>query len=140
MIDGCIRFHRAHFLDVLIEHLPEDVAHFGKRLLSYTEDAYGVNLSFADGSSASCDILVGCDGIKSTIRKQMLEKEAAKGKPHLLQHVDPIWSGTMAFRSLIPAERLYQKCGHRHRVMNDATIVRCHFCVASSSTHALAHR
>ncbi|KAH8107255.1 FAD/NAD-P-binding domain-containing protein [Cristinia sonorae] len=121
---GCIRFHRAHFLDVLVDHLPKGVAHFGKRLASYSETAEGVELAFTDGSSASFDVLIGCDGIKSTIRKQMYEEEASKGKPHLLQHVDPIWSGTMTYRSLIPAERLQEVAGHKHRVMDDA-IVYC---------------
>lgn len=121
--DGCVRFHRAHFLDVLVDHLPSGVAHFGKRLASYSENAQNVELHFDDGSSSSCDVLIGCDGIKSTIRKQMYEAEAAKGKPHLLQYIEPIWSGTMVYRSLIPAERLREAVGRRHRVVDDPTIV-----------------
>jgi len=119
---GCIRFHRAHFLDVLVDHLPAGVAHFGKRLSSYTEHDQGVELNFADGSSSSCDVLIGCDGIKSIIRRQMYEEEAAKGKPHMLQYVEPIWSGTMVYRSLVPAQQLREVTGREHRVMKDATI------------------
>ena len=125
MPDGCIRFHRAHFLEVLLRHLPEGVAHFGKRLTSYKEASQGVFLNFADGTSTSCDLLVGCDGIKSTIRKQMYEQEVIKGKPYLEEFVEPTWSGTMIYRALVPAERLANICkGRRHRVMDDATIVR----------------
>lgn len=53
----------------------------------------------------------------------MFEEEGAKGKPSLLQHIDPIWSGYMTYRSLVPAEKLLQVCGQNHRVMDHATIV-----------------
>ncbi|KAI9061735.1 FAD/NAD-P-binding domain-containing protein [Trametes sanguinea] len=113
---GCIRFHRAQFLDVLVDHLPSDVAHFGKRLTSYTTPTINLNepgraseilLHFADGSSATCDLLIGCDGIKSVIRKQMIEDHVHKsgGDPTLLEHIEPIWSGRIAYRGLIPVHR-----------------------------------
>ncbi|THH30822.1 hypothetical protein EUX98_g3390 [Antrodiella citrinella] len=121
--DGCIRFHRAHFLDVLIKHLPEGIAHLKKRLLSYEDTDHGITLNFADGTTASADLLVGCDGIKSVVRKQMYEAEAAKGDPKLLQFIDPVWSGTMIYRALAPAERLFEACnGRRHRIMDDAAV------------------
>ncbi|OBZ70963.1 Salicylate hydroxylase [Grifola frondosa] len=89
---GCICFHRAHFLDVLVEHLPDGVANFGKRLISYSRNGphNSVVLQFADGATAACDILVGCDGIKSTVRKQLLEEKARDGHPELLGLIDPM--------------------------------------------------
>ncbi|THH30135.1 hypothetical protein EUX98_g4064 [Antrodiella citrinella] len=115
---GCVRFHRAHFLDVLVDHLPSGVAHFGKRLASYSEDARMVELRFDDRSSSSCDVLIGCDGIKSTIRKQMYEEAAkARGKPHLLQYIEPIWSGTMPVVVCLMAPSDLQFCGkNKHLV------------------------
>lgn len=67
---------RAHFLDMMIDRLPEGVAQFNKRLLRYElslsdEDA-PVKLYFADGSTHVCDLLIGADGIKSAIRPQLL--------------------------------------------------------------------
>ncbi|KAI0745659.1 FAD/NAD(P)-binding domain-containing protein [Earliella scabrosa] len=129
---GCIRFHRAQFLDVLVDHLPEGVAHFGKRLSSYahTPTAHGrdtqITLYFSDGTTASCDLLVGCDGIKSTIRKQMLEEHVHKrgGDPELLQHIDPVWTGTIAYRGLIPVERLIKPNGKKHRTI-DSPMMYC---------------
>ncbi|KAI0743626.1 FAD/NAD(P)-binding domain-containing protein [Daedaleopsis nitida] len=129
---GCIRFHRAQFLDVLVNHLPEGVAHFGKRLTSYTHSPSTqgrdtqISLTFGDGSKAECDLLVGCDGIKSTIRKQMLEEHVHKrgGDPQVLQCIEPVWSGTIAYRGLIPVERLIKPNGEKHRTI-DTPMMYC---------------
>ncbi|KAI0793194.1 FAD/NAD(P)-binding domain-containing protein [Abortiporus biennis] len=109
--NGCFRFHRAHFLDVFVDHLPPNIAHFGKRLKSYNDHpkSASVGLQFEDGSTALCDLLVGCDGIKSTVRKQMYETKIAEGQPHLSAFVDPVWSGAFIYRSLVPAEQLRKK-------------------------------
>jgi len=119
-VDGCIRFHRAHFLDVLVEHLPDGVANFGKRLQSYTHaDPSGpVTLSFADGSRAQCDLLVGCDGIKSVVRRQLLEEKAREGRPELMNYIDPFWSGMIAYRGLIPVGELTRNDGTQHRTIS----------------------
>ncbi|KAF9070110.1 FAD/NAD-binding domain-containing protein [Rhodocollybia butyracea] len=105
---GCVRFYRVSFLDVFIDALPENVAHFGTRLVSYSQEiGRGVNLSFADGSTATCDIFVGCDGIKSCIRGQLFREVSERsGNSDLLKFVDPVWTGTIAYRGLIPVERL----------------------------------
>ncbi|KAJ7446283.1 FAD/NAD-P-binding domain-containing protein [Mycena galericulata] len=113
---GCIRFHRAHFLDVFVEHLPPGVAHFGKRLTSYERRAGGeIGLAFADGTNAECDVLIGCDGIKSVVRAQMLRGKAAQdGRPDLLSLVEPKWTGTVAYRGLIPSTDLPSRNGAKH--------------------------
>jgi len=41
---------------------------YGKRLVDTQETATGITAGFADGSTASADILVGADGIRSTVR------------------------------------------------------------------------
>ncbi|EIN11914.1 FAD/NAD(P)-binding domain-containing protein [Punctularia strigosozonata HHB-11173 SS5] len=107
---GCIRFHRAHFLDVFVDNLPPDVAHFGKRVTFYCESPStspysAIELTFSDGTRATCDVLIGCDGIKSLVRKQMYEQHAVSD-PRLLGFIDPVWSGTIAYRGLIPKEEL----------------------------------
>ncbi|KAM5533711.1 hypothetical protein V8D89_012584 [Ganoderma adspersum] len=122
---GCIRFHRAHFLDALVDHLPAGAAHFGKRLAAYTYSPVAhqsepqIRLQFSDGSAATCDLLVGCDGIKSVVRKQLLEDHVHKrrGDPQLLAHIGPVWSGTVAYRGLIPVERLRNADGTEHRTI-----------------------
>lgn len=119
VLDGCIRFHRAHFLDVFVDQLPAGIAHFGKRVVSYEKREGGeIGLAFADGTDAVCDLLVGCDGIKSVVRSQMLRTKAAEdAKPGLLELIEPKWTGTIAYRGLIPATVLPTVDGAIHRTL-----------------------
>ena len=41
---------------------------YGKRLIGCTDDGDRVTASFADGSTAEADVLIGADGIRSTVR------------------------------------------------------------------------
>jgi 2-polyprenyl-6-methoxyphenol hydroxylase-like FAD-dependent oxidoreductase len=51
--------------------------HQGKRLKSLTEKAGGVTAFFSDGSSAVGDLMVGCDGVHSTVRRLLFPDSAA---------------------------------------------------------------
>lgn len=42
---------------------------YGKRLLTAEQNADGVRAVFADGSEAVGDVLIGCDGVHSTVRR-----------------------------------------------------------------------
>lgn len=42
--------------------------HHGKRLIGVEEGSDGVTANFADGSSASADVLIGADGVHSVVR------------------------------------------------------------------------
>ncbi len=44
------------------------VVEYGKRLVGVAETADGVTARFADGETASADVLIGADGIRSTVR------------------------------------------------------------------------
>ena len=89
-----------------MNHLQEHTAHFGKRLSSYTQsDSQKIELNFEDGSSAICDILIGCDGVKSVVRGRMYNVLSAE-RPELHAFVDPSWTGIIAYRGLIEASRL----------------------------------
>ncbi|KAJ3809160.1 FAD/NAD-P-binding domain-containing protein [Lentinula aff. lateritia] len=106
---GCIRFYRVDFLDAFVEALPPNVAHFGMRLVSYSQDASAteISLQFSNGTTATCDLLAGCDGIKSSIRAQLYrECSERSGDSTLLKFIDPVWTGTIAYRGLIPVEHL----------------------------------
>jgi salicylate hydroxylase len=60
---GCLR---KHFLDDLASSLPANIARFNKELKHYTDPSPSpgpITLSFADGSTAVADVLIGCDDI-----------------------------------------------------------------------------
>ena len=88
--------HRAELLDVLLSELDEYGVRLGSRVEYVYQDDRGVSLTLADGTTAQGDILVGADGIHSTVRAQLLGKES------------PRYTGNVAWRGLVPAERVAQ--------------------------------
>jgi 2-polyprenyl-6-methoxyphenol hydroxylase-like FAD-dependent oxidoreductase len=63
--------HRRTLRQVLAGRLG-DRLHAGSPVTSYVEDADGVTVTLADGSTARGDLLVGADGIRSAVRSQLL--------------------------------------------------------------------
>ena len=86
--------HRAELLDVLLSGLGEHGCRLGSRVERVDQDQNGVSLTLADGSTAQGDILIGADGIHSTVRAQLFGKEL------------PRYTGNVAWRGLVPAERV----------------------------------
>jgi salicylate hydroxylase len=115
-LGGPFLFHRATLLDILVAKIPSDRVHFNKRLASYSESGQSANtpgevtLHFTDGATAVADVLVGCDGIKSVIRRQMYTSVAletgASAEEYAEKYGEAAWSGILAYRSPIPAEAL----------------------------------
>ncbi len=71
-VDSEKSVHRMTLRQVLLTGL-EDVVAFGKQFEHYEENADStVTAFFADGSSATGDVLVGADGARSKLRKQRL--------------------------------------------------------------------
>ncbi|KAF6760803.1 FAD/NAD(P)-binding domain-containing protein [Ephemerocybe angulata] len=123
-----LRYHRPDVLQVLIDNLPAHCkTYFNRRLQTYTQDrAKGtVQLVFSDGSTETCNVLIGSDGIKSSVRRTMLtnksEEAASKGKledaERFMQLIEPTWTGIVAYRALIPTQRL-QDYKDAHPEMN----------------------
>jgi salicylate hydroxylase len=50
----------------------DGIVEFGKAFARYEETADAIVLHFADGSTATCDVLVGADGGNSRVRQQFL--------------------------------------------------------------------
>lgn len=100
-IGGAARFHRAELLRVLSEHAMGQV-HLSHRFESFEDTGDEVILRFKNGTSATCDILVGIDGIHSSVRKCFLDKRGLFKSPSY----EPYWSGGYAYRGLIPVDEL----------------------------------
>lgn len=66
---GQTALRRAEFLNELVKLVPSNVVHFGKRLVGMEEVGESVILRFDDGQVVNADVVVGCDGIKSRVRK-----------------------------------------------------------------------
>ena len=84
--------HRCDFIDALLSVLPAGMVQFGRKLQTVVDDGEQATLTFADGSTATADLVVGADGIKSVVRQQLFSD-----KP-------PVFAGEHAYRTVIPAE------------------------------------
>ena len=91
------QMHRADFHQILVDKARElrpDVIRLNKRVRGYVENEDSVELHFEDGTSASGDLLVGSDGLKSAVRAQMLGAAPA------------VYTGDGAWRIVVPIENL----------------------------------
>jgi 2-polyprenyl-6-methoxyphenol hydroxylase-like FAD-dependent oxidoreductase len=76
-------------LHMLGDIFPAEHYHLGKSLTAVSNTADGVQIDFADGTIASGDLLVGADGIRSTVRS------------FVLQHAEPLYAGYVGWRGLV---------------------------------------
>ncbi|KAI9810361.1 MAG: hypothetical protein M1827_006328 [Pycnora praestabilis] len=95
--------HRAHFLDELVKLVPDEVAHFGKRVEEVVEKDDGVTLKFHDGTTAEASAVIGCDGVKSRTRQVLLGYNAPEAHA--------VFTGKYAYRGLIPMEKAVELLG-----------------------------
>lgn len=73
----CVRADRGKLRDLLLTAVP---VHWGKKAVGLQEDSRAgkVTVSFADGTTATGDVVVGADGLWSTIRELVLRKSNAE--------------------------------------------------------------
>jgi salicylate hydroxylase len=89
-----ITIHRADLLAVIAAGLPSERIHLGHRLVGLSDTGDGTEAWFANGARIAVDVLVGADGIHSAVRAALFGEEA------------PRFAGCVAYRGLVPAERL----------------------------------
>ena len=105
---GMASIHRAELLDTFIEKIPKEICSFGKRVKSI-EQHDRVKLTFEDGSTHETDLVIGCDGIHSRVRGALDPNTAG---PSAVAGSDSlVWSGTWAYRGLIPRETFVAALG-----------------------------
>jgi 2-polyprenyl-6-methoxyphenol hydroxylase-like FAD-dependent oxidoreductase len=85
---------------LLRDAFPASHYHRGRGLTKFTQNLNGVRAYFSDGEIVDAELLVGADGIRSTVRQQCLPD------------VGPRYAGYSAWRALI-SERDFQAEVHR---------------------------
>lgn len=86
--------HRGELQQALLGALPEGTVHLGRPCHDIVETADEVRILFADGSEERTDVAVGADGIHSAVQRVVANP------------VELSSDGVMAYRGLIPVERL----------------------------------
>lgn len=89
--------YRPDLLDVLaraVRRLKADAIHLGRKCVGFTQTDGEVRLDLEDGTTATGDALIGADGVHSTIRQTLFGADK------------PQFSGIIAWRGIIPMERL----------------------------------
>jgi len=92
-----VQIHRADLHEILAARvlaLKPSAIHLNHRVSGFNETDTGVTLNFANQASASGDMLIGADGLKSVIRQQIGGA------------VPATYTGDGAWRLTVPVERL----------------------------------
>ncbi|HKG99279.1 MAG TPA: FAD-dependent monooxygenase [Bradyrhizobium sp.] len=86
--------HRADLVEMLAEALPAGVLNTGHRCTGFEQDGKKARVSFANGAWAEADLVIAADGIHSELR------------PYVYPSSEPVFSGSVAYRGLVPHERV----------------------------------
>jgi|KBSSwiStaDraftv2_1062776.scaffolds.fasta_scaffold00307_7 6-hydroxynicotinate 3-monooxygenase len=83
--------HRADLHEALLSVLPPEIIHLNRRLVGLDQGAGAVTLTFADGSRATADAVIGADGVHSVVRDIVVGPDA------------PLHKGRIAYRAIFSA-------------------------------------
>jgi 6-hydroxynicotinate 3-monooxygenase len=83
-----ISLHRAELHSALVSINPPDVIHFNKKLAGLDRNRGRLQLTFADGTTAQADAVIGADGVHSTV----LDILFGSGEPR--------FTGQVAYRAI----------------------------------------
>lgn len=86
--------HRADLIDLLRAALPVECLKLDARCEAISQNSEGVTVTLAGGETVEGDVVIGCDGIHSAVRRAMRGNEEKHDAKILM------------WRSLIPAEKL----------------------------------
>ncbi|KAF7192992.1 FAD-dependent monooxygenase orf3 [Pseudocercospora fuligena] len=88
--------HRVPLVDGMAKLIPPEVFRYNKKLVSIVDDPANakVQLKFSDGTIATADIVIGCDGVKSAVKRLLFGDASAA-----------TYSGKYAFRALLPLDK-----------------------------------
>jgi len=87
--------HRGDFIEALVGVLPEGMVKLGHRLDRIVDEGPRATLHFSNGTTATADLVIGADGIKSVVREQLFSDR------------QPVFAGEHAYRAVIDAAGTY---------------------------------
>ncbi len=86
--------HRADLVAVLAAALPSGAVHTGHRCVRFSQHDEFAEVGFDNGASIRADVVIAADGIHSVLQRYVVDPTV------------PVFSGSVAYRGLIPASRL----------------------------------
>ncbi len=89
-VGPCLGIARPKLHEALREAADEVPLRLGVSLSALSQDRSQVRVGFSDGTSGEYDLVVGADGIHSTVRRLVLDPSP------------PVYTGSMVWRSIIP--------------------------------------
>lgn len=87
--------HRGDFIEALVGTLPEGMVKLGHRLQTITDDGGSATLRFTNGETATADLVIGADGIRSVVREE------------LFTDAQPVFAGEHAYRAVIDIDETF---------------------------------
>jgi 2-polyprenyl-6-methoxyphenol hydroxylase-like FAD-dependent oxidoreductase len=90
-----VGIHRADLLTLLAEQLPPATIRTDHRATGFRQGPDSATVSFANGATVSADVVIGADGIHSVLQGFVVEP------------AEPVFSGVVAYRGLIPSWEAY---------------------------------
>ena len=84
--------HRGDLHAALASAVPNEIIHLSKKLVDFSQDEGGVDMSFADGTQERADVMIAAVGVHSLVRERLLGPEK------------PRFTGRVAYRTTFPAK------------------------------------
>ena len=80
---------------ILASKLPEEIINLDRRFIDFQQNKDSVEIYFENGTTASADLLIGADGIKSAVRKKLIADE------------QPRYLGSFCWRAVVKCDRSF---------------------------------
>ncbi|KAF4332770.1 salicylate hydroxylase [Fusarium beomiforme] len=106
---GYMRVKRTDLQDTLLKAVDKAgiTLRYNKSLTSITESAHSVTVTFSDGTSDTADLLLGCDGIHSAVRRLHVDPDQI-----------PVYTGMSGLGAIVPASCVSDSAQKEMRGMN----------------------